>query len=400
MKILLINSVCGIKSTGRICTDLATSLDELGHEVKILYGREYVPEQYKKYANRISNSISVYIDVIKSRIYDNAGFNSSLNTKKALHWIKQYDPDIVHIHNVHGYYVNIELLFNYFRANNTKVIWTLHDCWSFTGHCAWFTRAKCDKWKYGCKSCPELKSYPESLFFDRSSENYNKKKKLFADLQNLVIVTPSDWLGNLASQSIHKNHRVLTIHNGIDLDVFKENKTDLRERYNLNCKKIVLGVAGAWGPRKGAKDFIELSKRLGKDYQIVMIGLSEDQIKSFPDNIIKIAPTKNVTDLVDWYSVADVFVNTTYEDNYPTVNIEAQACGTPVVTYNTGGSGESVPNENVIEQGDIESLLNAIERNCSDKEPAIVSRESLGKNLFTKKYLDLYLHLLNRGFDR
>lgn len=356
MKVLQINSVCGIRSTGRICTDLAEILEQNGHECKIAYGRETVPEKYQKYAIRIGNDMSVKRDALLTRIFDNAGLNSVKETRRFIEWVKEYDPDIIHLHNLHGYYINIEVLFEYLKDSGKPVIWTLHDCWAFTGHCPHFDLIGCEKWKNECHNCPLTKKYPKSLVFDRSQKNYKLKKELFASVENLTIVTPSKWLANLVGQSYLKDKCIEVIHNGIDTDVFKPTPSDFREKHNLSDKKIILGVASAWGKNKGLDDFIKLSEMLDKNYQVVLVGLTEKQKKELPSQILCITKTNNTKELAEIYTAADIFVNPTYQDNYPTVNLEAQACGTPVITYRTGGSVESVVEDCIVDQKMVQTL--------------------------------------------
>ena len=175
----MINSVCGIRSTGRICTDIASELEAQGHQVKIAYGRENVPEQFQRYAVRIGNDLDMRLHGVKARLLDASGFGSKSATKRFIKWVKDYDPDVIHLHNIHGYYINIEILFNYLKNSGKPVVWTLHDCWAFTGHCAYFDFAGCEKWKTGCYGCPLKKSYPSSILIDRSKKNYIQKKRLF-----------------------------------------------------------------------------------------------------------------------------------------------------------------------------------------------------------------------------
>jgi len=362
MKILMINSVCGIRSTGRICTDLADALSEQGHTVKIAYGREDVPDKYKKYAVRIGTDTDVKIHGVQSRIFDNTGFGSKHATHKFIEWVKKFDPDVVHLHNIHGYYINIEILFNYLAESNKRVIWTLHDCWAFTGHCPHFSYIKCDKWKTGCSKCPQKKEYPTSLIADNSKNNWIKKKALFTSVKEMTIVTPSQWLADLVKQSYLGKYPVIVIHNGIDTSVFKPTPSDFRKKNGLEDKKIILGVASAWSDKKGLSDFIKLSEELDEKYKIVLVGLSEEQMKTLPSNIIGITRTNSTKELAEIYTAADVFLNLTYEDNYPTVNLEAQACGTPVITYRTGGSVESVNNENCVDQSDYKQIMRLINK--------------------------------------
>lgn len=358
MKLLEINVCSGCKSTGRIASDIAKGFVALGHEAMIAYGRGYLDCGIQTY--KISSSNEVKLDALKTRIFDNAGFNNKRATKRFIEWVQAYDPDIIHLHNIHGYYINAELLFQYLKKSNKRVIWTLHDCWSFTGHCAHFDYTKCEKWKNGCHSCPLKKEYPASLLLDRSKRNYEKKKALFTGVPNMTIVTPSNWLADLVKQSFLREYSVEVVHNGIDLQSFKPTDSDLRARYGLENKKILLGVASPWSKKKGFDDFIRLSQMLSEDYRIVLIGLNEKQLERCTPQMIGIQRTDSKRELAAWYTAADVFVNTTYEDTYPTVNLEAQACGTPVITYRTGGSTESVPQNYVVEQGDLEALCEKI----------------------------------------
>ena len=385
MKVLQINSVCGIRSTGRICTDLADVLLQDGHECMIAYGRESVPEKYRKIAVRIGNDLDAKMHALQSRIFDNAGFGSKRATEKFIDWVKKYDPDIIHLHNIHGYYINVEILFNYLAEFNKPVVWTLHDCWAFTGHCAYYSYVKCDKWKTGCFNCTQKKRYPSSLLWDASKQNWQKKKALFTSVKNMTLVTPSKWLANEVKKSFLSNYPMKVIANGIDLDVFKPTPSDFKEKNGFVGKKIILGVASSWSECKGLKDFIELSKILDEKYKIVLVGLSGNQIKELPENVMAISRTNNVKELAEIYTAADIFFNPTYEDNFPTVNLEAQACGTPVITYRTGGSVESVPEENVVEQGDFTKLTYRLEKTLE-----IAKNAAFNKNLLMKKYLEVY----------
>ncbi len=361
MKVLMINSVCGIRSTGRICTDIAETLEAQGHTCKIAYGRESVPQKYEKYAVRIGTDTGVKIHGALSRVFDTSGFHSRLATKKFIKWVKQYDSDVIHLHNIHGYYLHIGELFKYLKTCGKKILWTLHDCWAFTGHCSYFDFARCEKWKTGCYKCSQKKRYPASLLRDRSKKNYSLKKKWFTGIDNLTIITPSQWLADIVKQSFLGEYTVEVVRNGIDLNVFKPTESDFRVRYGLEDKKILLGVASTWEERKGLADFLKLAEMVDEDYAIVLVGLSEKQMQDLPKNVIGITRTNSTKELAQIYTTADVFLNLTYEDNYPTVNLEAQACGTPVITYRTGGSVESVSPENVVDKGDLPAVFRKIQ---------------------------------------
>ena len=387
MKVLMINSVCGIRSTGRICTDIAEELEKQGHDVKIAYGRETVPEKYQKYAVRIGTDLDVKLHGIKTRLFDRHGFGSKRATKKFIKWVEEYDPDVIHLHNLHGYYINIKILFDYLKKANKKVVWTLHDCWAITGHCTHFSLASCEKWKTACNCCPNKKEYPKSKLFDNSKKNYICKKSLFTGIKNMVVVTPSEWLKDLVKQSFLADYEVKCIHNGIDLDIFRPTESDFKKCNALEDKKVVLSVSSVWNERKGFYDVIKLAELL-PDYRVVIVGVDEAQKSELPCNIIGITRTNNVVELAEIYSAADVFVNLTYEDNYPTVNLEALACGTPVITYKTGGSVESVDVHNQVEQGDVAAVAHKIA--SGEYEKNIDHNLYCSKENFAKECVKIY----------
>lgn len=398
MKVLQINSVCGVGSTGRIATDLYKVLEEQGHECVIAYGRGTAPEGIKTI--KIGTNIENYIHVAKTRIFDKHGFGSTRATREFIKKVEEYNPDVIHIHNIHGYYINIEILFDYLKRANKKVIWTLHDCWSFTGHCAYFDYVGCSKWKDGCDKCPQKKSYPNSILVDSSKWNYDKKKNIFTGVKDLTIVTPSKWLSNLVKESYLSEYEVEVINNGIDLEVFKPTESNFREKYGLENKFIILGVASVWEERKGLKYLVQLSQKLDTNYRVIVVGVSKKQKKQLPSNVIGITRTNNVKELAEIYTAADVFVNPTLEDNFPTTNLEAVACGTYVVTFNTGGSVETFNKNNgfCIEKKKTEELKNTIE-GIKNYMKNTLSYRGLGNTDYLDrkkkyyKYLDLYKRL-------
>ncbi len=394
MKVLQINSVCGIRSTGRICTDIADILKQNGDECKIAYGRENVSENYKQYAIRIGEDIDVKFHALMSRIFDNTGKCSKRATKEFLKWVDEYNPDVIHLHNLHGYYINLEMLFNYLKKVQKPVVWTLHDCWAFTGHCAYFDYIGCRRWENkGCYACLQKKHYPTSVLFDRSKKNFLEKKQLFTGLPNMTIVTPSQWLADLVKHSFLKDYTIKVIHNGIDLSRFKPTPTGVfRENYGLQDKIILLGVANAWGESKGLYDFYKMHEMKEENEVFVLVGLTQQQISALPDGIIGISKTNSVTELAEIYTTADVFINPTYQDNYPTVNLEAQSCGTPVITYQTGGSIESVPTIYVVEKGRADLLL--YKARCALKSRNIMDTSNFSHDYCYVKYIDLYREML------
>lgn len=382
-KVLFINSVCN-GSTGKICKDLYDLASENGYECCIAFGRGENPSDYNTY--KIGTDKDVNIHALLTRTLDMHGLGSKKATLKFIEKIDEFKPDIVHLHNIHGYYVNVPILFDYLKKHsNIQTIWTLHDCWPFTGHCAYFTYSKCDKWKNSCNHCPSKKDYPSSLFLDLSKKNYIWKKATFSDANNITLVTPSLWLKKLTQESFLSNLPCLTINNGINTNIFKPNKA-----LSKVDKRVILGVANIWDNRKGLIYFQELYKILNKDkYQIVLVGLSDDQIKSLPNDIIKIKRTNNVQELVDLYSSADIFFNPTLEDNYPTVNLEAQACGTPVLTFDSGGSAETLISTSKVVK-DVEEVKYIIETDNNIKDNFKIDLTKLEAKYLFMEYISLY----------
>lgn len=344
MKILLVNSVCGVTSTGRICTDLAKAYLESGHEVKIAYGRDDkgMPEEYAAYRKRIGTDFDVRLHGLQTRLLDQHGFGSRRATEQFLKWVDEYRPDVLHLHNLHGYYINVELLFRYIKERGIPTVWTLHDCWAMTGHCTYFSACGCEKWRTQCEHCPQKHEYPQSSGLDSSAENYRRKKAAFTGVRNLLITTPSAWLKSLVEQSYLRDYPVQVVRNGIDTFIFKPVKSDLRAQYGLAEQKIVLGVANGWGERKGLKYMKRLAGDLPAGWKVVLVGLSGEQLEQLPGNMIGIRRTNSPQELAAWYTAADVFVSPTLEDNYPTTILEAQACGTPVAVFASGGAPETV----------------------------------------------------------
>ncbi len=391
MKILMINVVCGIRSTGRICTDLADALIKQGHEVKIAYGRESVPEKYSKYAVRIGTDFDVKIHALKARLSDSCGFGSRKVTEKFIEWVKEYNPDVIHLHNIHGYYINIEVLFDYLRTSGKKIIWTLHDCWTFTGHTAYCDFYECNKWKDGCGNCPGRNAYPKSIK-DASRTNWEIKKKLFTGIPNLTLVTPSKWLADMAKESFLSDYPIEVIPNGIDTSAFKSRESNFREKYKLQSNKILIGVSTAWDEMKGLSDYYRLADQLGEEYKVVLVGLKPEQMGSLPANVLGIERTNSVEELVDIYSSADCLVNLSKCESFSLVNLEAQTCGTPVITYDTGGCRETV-RENcgvVVPKGDLEAVVKAVRENRISKPVIIRDRAGMDKQYTTEQYLKLF----------
>lgn len=387
MRTLQINTSVNSGSTGRIAEDIGRVLLENGHESYIAYGRGDRPSQSHKI--KIGNKRDLYTHGLKTLFFDKHGLGSIRATKSFVQKIDDIKPDAIGLHNIHGYYINYKILFDYIKQKKIPTVWTFHDCWPFTGHCTYFDGVDCFKWETHCNKCPKTKYYPKALT-DRSYQNFEDKKEAFRDVKKLKIITPSHWLSSHVKNSFLKDYPVEVIHNGIDLKVFKPDQ----ESYSAD-EKIILGVASTWDARKGLEDFKTLRKNLPLSLKIVLIGLNNKQIESLPAGIQGISRTENIEELVKWYNKATVFVNPTYVDNFPTTNIEALACGTPVITYNTGGSPEAIDSETgvAVGKGDMKGLKTAIIEIDKSKNMIDLCRQRAEKHFNSKhRYLD-YLNL-------
>ena len=356
-KLLQIDSCLGILSTGRITEGIAAIAHKQGWECHIAHGARYVGKS-NMISHQIGSKLTEYLHYAESLLLDKHGLASKRATRKLIQIIEnEIKPDIIHLHCVHGYYLNYKILFDYLNTTKIPVVWTFHDCWAFTGHCAHFAPINCSKWQQGCYDCDLKKDYPSSLL-DNSTKNYQLKKELFLQNQNLQIVVVSNWLESIVKQSFFKGNKISVINNGIDLTRFKPYPKETKE-------KIILGVASAWSKDKGLYDFYKLRELLPIDtYIIKLVGLTEDQIRDLPEGIVGISRTSSIEELARIYSNAFVFVNTSYADSFPTVNIESIACGTPVITYKTGGSPEIIDEKTgyVVACGDIIGVVKAIEK--------------------------------------
>lgn len=357
MKVVQINVTCGSGSTGKICVAVSDLLSMRDIENYILFSSG---ETKHPQGHRYMSHLEIKLQALQSRIFGNYGFNSRGATKRIIKILERIEPDVVHLHNLHGHNCNLELLFSYLREKKTKIYWTFHDCWAFTGYCPHYDMIGCEKWKTGCENCPQYRRF--SWFFDRSHFLYEKKKAALSDL-DLTIITPSQWMANQVKQSFLNRYEIKVIHNGIDLSVFHPRQSDFRKKYHCEDKFVLLGVAFDWSYRKGLDVFQELAERLDERFQIVLVGTNDKIDQQLHQRIISIHRTQNQQELAEIYSAADLFLNPTREENYPTVNMEAIACGTPVVTFDTGGSAEMLYNACgiVVAKNDIESLQAAIE---------------------------------------
>lgn len=404
-KLLLINTSANTTSPGRIAEEIGHAAIARGYDSYFAYGR--TGRESKSKLIRIGTDWDFKIHGIESMLWDNHGFGSRVATRKFIEDVESIRPDVVNLHNIHGYYLNVDILFGYLAEKDIPIVWTLHDCWPFTGHCAYFDRYQCEKWKAGCYHCPNSKGYPKSLLLDRSKSNYLRKKEIFNKPKNIILVAVCDWMANNLMTSFLSNYPIVTIYNGVDIDVFRPRFSNEDECKAFNQKlgvqpdvKIILGVASTWDGRKGLDDFVKLRSMFDKErYAIILVGLNDKQIAALPDGIIGIKRTESVDRLAELYSLADVFVNPTYVDNFPTTNIEALACGTPVVTYRTGGSPEAVDERTggVVNQGDVSILCEAVEYFANRKgEFSHACRERALKNFNKQDRFDDYVRLFDR----
>lgn len=392
MKILFINSVVGFGSTGKIVETLYKEATREGHICKVAYGRDNTSDIEDENLIKIGNNIGFKLHVLKSRLTDKSGFYSNIATKNFINDVIRFDPDIIHLHNLHGYYLNIEILFNYIKKYNKKIIWTLHDCWAFTGHCSHFSFANCKKWIDGCYDCPLTKEYPKA-YVDNSKDNWRIKSRVFTDVNNLTIVTPSRWLKEMTQRSFLKHNKIEVIPNGIDLGIFKYRNSNFRKKYKLENRIIILGCATSWNDKKGLNDFISLSYFLDDNYKIVLVGLDKKNIKNIPNNVLALPITNSREELAEIYSQSDVFFNPSREETMGMTTVEAMACNTPVLVSNFTAVPEVVNEKSglILEKLDTESILEGINKiiknnSLSPREQAM----NYDLNKQYKKYVELY----------
>jgi len=396
-RLLQINPVVRLNtSTGRIMKEIGEIAIAAGWESYIAYSgaRDGVP-QHSSQLVPVGNKFDLALHAVATRLFDAHGLVSRRATKQLIRRIREIDPDVIHIHNVHGYWLNYPLLCQYLRESGKPVIWTVHDCWLYTGHCYYYSAVRCDKWQTGCGHCPQKRAFPASWVFDRSARNWRDKQRAFGSLERLTIVPVSDWIRQEMAHSFLADKAFQVIHNGIDLEVFRPASAETERPAGT----VILGVATLWHEEKGVRDFIELAHRLQEGERLVLVGrMSEEQRAAFPAGVEFIERTENVAKLAALYSQATAFVNPTWQDNYPTVNLEAIACGTPVVTYRTGGSVEVIETGTgfVVEQGDVQGLLDRVRELAAENRQAVADRcrafalQHFSKQERYKDYIRLY----------
>lgn len=348
-KLLQINITSNWGSTGKIAEAINLTAQRQGWECSMAYGRWANPSHFPTY--KVGNKLDMYVHYFENRIFDREGLSSRRATNALIHHVDELKPDVISLHNLHDHYLNYELLFRYLNETDIKVVWTFHDCWAFTGHCYHFVTHNCKKWMSECRHCPQRNG-----IIDRSNQNFLLKKKLFTANKNLTIVPCSDWMADFVRKSFLCDNRIEVIHNGIDLNVFRPTNV------SRNGKFRIIAVSNVWTRDKGYLDLLELRNLLPDEYEIIIVGVSDEQLEKLPHGVIGIRRTQNIQELVSLYNTADVLVNPTYADTFPTVNLEAIACGTPVITYRTGGSPEALDENSgaVVEQGHVGDLCSKI----------------------------------------
>lgn len=360
--LLQINSVVNSGSTGRIAEEIGRTALNAGWRSVIAYGRN--PRPSASEIIRVGNDWDVRLHGLRSRVFDDHGLGSRKATEAFIRKAEALAPDVVHLHNVHGYYLNIDVLFRWLAQSGVPVVWTLHDCWPFTGHCSHYTKIGCDRWLTGCFSCPQKRDYPASLIFDRSRKNWEQKRELFSSVKNLTLVPVSDWLAGEVRKSFLGDKKIVRIHNGTDTETFspKTNGAAVRKKYGLGNRFVALGCAGAWGESKGLRHYAELAERTDEDLAIVMVGVTEATAKTLPQNIIAIPRTESIEELATLYSAADVVLNLSYEETFGLTTVEGFACGTPGIVFRSTASPELITPETgiVVEPGDVDGVLAAI----------------------------------------
>lgn len=399
MKIAQINMVPH-SSTGKIMLQIARAARERGHEVYtfsvpgfgIRNQEKLIPYPDHQY---VGNPVDHAVHYVLGYTLGRNGYFSHYTTHQLIGRLKEIRPDIIHLHNLHNWSFNFPMLFRYLKSSGARVVWTLHDCWSFTGQCPYFDMVDCEKWKTECHNCPQCQVYPQSRV-DRSRQMYRKKREWFLGVSNMTLVTPSVWLAGLVKESFMGTYPVSVIPNGIDLSVFQPEQSNFREKYHCQDKFLILGVSFGWGVRKGLDVFQKLARELDEGFQVVLVGTDEETDRTLPGNVISIHRTHDQKELAQIYTAADLFLNPTREDNFPTVNLEALACGTPVITFRTGGSPECLNDTcgRVVEKDDIEALKQAIEQ--TRREQPFAARDCIARaaqfDMYSRfaEYVELY----------
>ena len=406
MKILRITTEINRSSIGRTTEQLGKLVIDEGWESYIAYGRaDGISESYKI---KIGSNVAVYFHGLISRLFDLHGHGSYFATRKLIRDIERIKPDIIHLHDIHGYYINLNILFEYLRKSTIPIVWTHHDCWAYTGHCGFYSEIGCEKWKTGCHHCPLYKQYPASLFFDRSRKSFEQKRLLFTSLKKVYNVGVSQWICEEIKSSFMNKYPIIRIYNGIDTNIFrpsKEYNKSIREKYGLGNGILLTAVATAWGERKGLSDYLALRKILDKKYTLVFVGAPESLISTLPKGIVGIKRTDDINDLTKIYSASSIVLNLAGAESFGKTTPEGLACGVPSIVYNCTASPELVDEKTgvIVEKGDIHGVRDAIEIIMSwDKLQTEMNCRNRACELFSIEknwpmYIELYKKILNNN---
>ena len=387
-------------STGRIAEQIGACAEKQGWDVYIVHGARYINKSAFKHI-QVSTRIEEFIHWLYSFLWDAQGLGSFFATKRLIRRLKKVSPTLVHCHNIHGCYINYPILFSYLKENNIPVVWTFHDCWPFTGHCAYYIEANCEKWKSHCKQCPATKSFPNSIC-DKSSRNFDKKKNVYGLFDNLTIVPVTNWLAEEVKQSFLSQATIKSIHNGIDVSVFSFIESDIRQKYNITAKYVLLSVATGFDERKGLEDYNKLSDILSEEFQIILVGgLERGCNVKLSDKILLLPKTKDQKELACFYSCSDLLLSLSYAETFGLTMVEAMACGTPVVVYDNTAQSEVVSDETGIkvQTGNVHKVAEAIIEICKrGKDEFSEKCRKYAVNYFNKdnqcqKYVDLFSEL-------
>ena len=396
-KVLIINVAINWGSTGRIVEDIGGLAESEGWQVFVAHGARYKNPSSLPHI-QISTRLGEVFHFVESSLFDAQGLGSRIATRL---FLKRID-DIIHIHNIHGCFLNYPILFRFIESKKIPVVWTLHDCWAMTGHCVHFVGPNCNKWQTICDRCPQKMSFPSSYWLDRSKRNYALKKDLFTSMTRMHITTVSSWLKEIAEASFLQFMPISVVPNGIKTSVFTPQPSEIREQYGLQGKKVLLAVATEMDERKGLYDYAKLASLLPKQYQLVLIGVNGRRRKDLPEGVIALKRLQSTKELLAYYSAADVLLSLSYEETFGMTIIEAMACGTPAIVYDNTAQPELITPETgiIVPTGDIAALMKAIEGICSKPKESFSSAcrgHSLAydEKISYQKYLDLYRAILD-----
>lgn len=392
MKVLLLDVNCKYSSTGKLVYDLYTQLKGDGHVAAIAYGRG--PKVDEENIYRFAPQWEVYLHALLTRITGYTGCFSPIATHRLKKFIEEFQPDVVHLHDMHGYFVNIIPLIIFLKQKNIKTIWTFHCEFMYTGKCG--HAYECEKWKEQCDDCPHLRDYPQSLLFDKTTKMFKQKRNVFEDFNNLLIISPSDWLASRIKQSFLKERRVVTIHNGIDTNIFyRRDARNLKIMHGIGNEKIVLAVApNLLSENKGGESVLAVAHNMrAENVKFVLVGITQGE-REYEKNIIPVGLIRDQELLAQYYSMADVFVICSKRENYPTTCVEARACGLPIVGFDVGGVAETAEESRgfFVRYGDLEGIQKGIEYFLNKKleEESAGSKAVYARETMYQKHLEIY----------